>query len=67
MAMRSKTEVWEETIEKAIDNFSDNYVDKMAEEGQLNLPAEDIKTAYAEGAKWMRTFLEIKDVLWPTL
>ena len=42
MAMRSKTEVWEETIEKAIDNFSDNYVDKMAEEGQLNLTAEDI-------------------------
>ena len=67
MAMRSKTEVWEETIEKAIDNFSDNYVDKMAEEGQLNLTAEDIKTAYAEGAKWMRTFLEIKDVLWPIL
>ena len=67
MAMRSQTEVWEETIEKAIDNFSDNYVDKMAEEGQLNLTAEDIKTAYAEGAKWMRTFLEIKDVLWPTL
>ena len=67
MTMRSKTEVLEETIEKAIDNFSDNYVDKMAEEGQLNFTAEDIKTAYVEGAKWMRNFLEIKDVLWPTL
>ena len=67
MAMRSKTEVLEETIEKAIDNFSDNYADKIAEEGKLSFTAEDIKTAYAEGAKWMRTFLEIKDVLWPTL
>jgi hypothetical protein len=67
MAMRSKTEVLEETIEKAIDNFSDNYVDKVVGEGRLNFTAEDIKTAYVEGAKWMSIFLEIKDVLWPTL
>ena len=67
MTMRSKTEVLEETIEKAIDNYSDNYVDKMVGEEKLSFTAEDIKTAYAEGAKWMRTFLEIKDVLWPIL
>ena len=67
MAMRPKTEVLEETIERAIENFSDNYVEKMVDEGNLNFTAEDIKTAYVEGAKWMRIFLEIKDVLWPTL
>lgn len=67
MAMRSKTEVLEETIEKAIDNFSDNNADKMAEEGKLSFTAEDIKAAYVEGAKWMRNFLEIKDMLCPYL
>lgn len=67
MAMRPKTEVLEETIERAIENFSDNYVDKMVEDGKLSFTVEDIKTAYSEGAKWMRIFLEIKDVLWPTL
>lgn len=67
MAMRSKTEVLEETIEKAIDNSSDNYADKMAEEGKLCFTTEDIKAAYVEGAKWMRNFLEIKDMLCPYL
>ena len=58
--MRNKNEVLEEAVISAIDNFANNYVEKMAENWKENYTIEDIRVAFMEGAKWMKDFLDVK-------
>ena len=50
-------------VTNAIENFSDSYMEKIKESGKENYSIEDIRTAFKEGAIWMKNFLDVKTML----
>ena len=65
--MTLNTDMEKEMINAAIDNFSNNYVEEKVAEGKTNYSIEDIRNAYIQGAKWMKNFLDVKNMLMPKL
>lgn len=65
--MRLNTDMEKEMTNAAIDNFSNNYVEQIVAEGKNNYSIEDIRNAYIQGAKWMKDFLDVKNMLMPKL
>lgn len=65
--MTLNTDMEKEMTNAAIDNFSNNYVEQIVAEEKNNYSIEDIRNAYIQGAKWMKDFLDVKNMLMPKL
>lgn len=65
--MTLNTDMEKEMTKAAIDNFSNNYVEQIVAEGKTYYSIEDIRNAYIQGAKWMKDFLDVKNMLMPKL
>ena len=65
--MNSKNEIEKRMINDAIEQFSNNYIDKIVGEKMTNYSIEDIRTAFVKGAEWMKDFLDVKNMLWSKL
>jgi hypothetical protein len=54
-------EVKRRAIESGIDNFSDNYIEGLVQKDSYT--KEDMRDAFKAGARWMRDFSAVADII----